>query len=334
MSYEKTNWQDLPNTSTPINATRLNKMETGIADANGMIGVTTYSSNSTYAVGDYCVYNNKLYRCITAITTGEAFNSSKWTETTVMNEKESILNKTTSISSSSTNTQYPSAKAVYDQLTTKENLSNKTTSISSSSTDTQYPSAKAVQTALDTKQDNLELSGQGNNITLNGTSKNKFTKLVVKGKTEQELLSGKNQANINAIQNTSIITVTNDTLVLANNTNSMGYTNTSKKLIQICPNLQVGDTVIVSFKTTSNSNYKDLIYLDASFENGGTIEITQARLDSFLVFYGGYNETAVISEFMIRKSTVTDTSYEPYCRTEFQALIQIIRRLYIMLVGI
>ena len=56
-------------------------------------------------------------------------------------EVEQISNKVTGISSSSTDDQYPSAKAVYD---TFEKASNKVTSISSSSTDTQYPSAKAV----------------------------------------------------------------------------------------------------------------------------------------------------------------------------------------------
>ena len=34
MAYTKTNWHDLPNTTTPINATNLNKMEQGIYDAN------------------------------------------------------------------------------------------------------------------------------------------------------------------------------------------------------------------------------------------------------------------------------------------------------------
>lgn len=53
-------------------------------------------------------------------------------------------NKVTSISASSTNTQYPSAKLVYDKLALKEDKSNKVTSITYSSTDTQYPSAKCV----------------------------------------------------------------------------------------------------------------------------------------------------------------------------------------------
>ena len=37
-----------------------------------------YSQTSTYQVGDYCTQNDVAYRCITAITSGEAFNSSKW----------------------------------------------------------------------------------------------------------------------------------------------------------------------------------------------------------------------------------------------------------------
>lgn len=53
-------------------------------------------------------------------------------------------NKVTSVSGSSTNTQYPSAKLLYDSLLLKEDKSNLVTSVSSSSTDTQYPSAKLL----------------------------------------------------------------------------------------------------------------------------------------------------------------------------------------------
>ena len=41
-----------------------------------------YSATNTYAVGDYCIHENVLYKCKTAITTGEAFDSSKWVHTT------------------------------------------------------------------------------------------------------------------------------------------------------------------------------------------------------------------------------------------------------------
>lgn len=86
MSYSKTTWQNLPNTTTPVNATRMNNIENGIADANGAIGVNNYSNSATYAVGAYCMYNNILYRCKTAIMTGESFNSSKWQQIKIMNE--------------------------------------------------------------------------------------------------------------------------------------------------------------------------------------------------------------------------------------------------------
>lgn len=42
-----------------------------------------YSDKKTYAVGDYCIYNNSLYKCITEITTAESFNSAKWKLTSI-----------------------------------------------------------------------------------------------------------------------------------------------------------------------------------------------------------------------------------------------------------
>lgn len=40
---------------------------------------SAYSSSATYAVGDYCFYNGSLYRCITPITTAEAWTAAHWT---------------------------------------------------------------------------------------------------------------------------------------------------------------------------------------------------------------------------------------------------------------
>lgn len=71
------NWQ---NGTTPINETNMNKLvqEDMITDA--------YSSLQTYAVGDYCIYENTLYKCTTAITTAENWNSAHWTAVTVTDE--------------------------------------------------------------------------------------------------------------------------------------------------------------------------------------------------------------------------------------------------------
>ena len=38
-----------------------------------------YDSTSTYAVGDWCIYNGTLYQCNTAIPTAEAFDPTHWT---------------------------------------------------------------------------------------------------------------------------------------------------------------------------------------------------------------------------------------------------------------
>lgn len=43
----------------------------------------TYDSAATYTVGDYCIYNNTLYRCNTAITAAEAWTEGHWTATSI-----------------------------------------------------------------------------------------------------------------------------------------------------------------------------------------------------------------------------------------------------------
>ena len=87
----------MPNTTTPITANNLNKMENGIADANGAIGATAYSSSDTYAVGDICIYNNKLYRCNTAISTAEAWNSNHWTEINLLDNSILIISESSGV---------------------------------------------------------------------------------------------------------------------------------------------------------------------------------------------------------------------------------------------
>ena len=51
-----------------------------------------YKNTKTYAVGDLCIHNNILYKCITAVETAEEFNAEKWEVTSLC--KEEIANKT------------------------------------------------------------------------------------------------------------------------------------------------------------------------------------------------------------------------------------------------
>ena len=109
MSYTKTNWNN--NTAPYINNTNLNHIEQGIYDndtaitkTTNVIGYDEYSNTSTYAVGDYCIYNNKLYVCNTAIGTAENFDSSKWTETNIEEIISSIENNIESMNTITTGT--------------------------------------------------------------------------------------------------------------------------------------------------------------------------------------------------------------------------------------
>lgn len=46
----------------------------------------SYSTSSTYAVGDYVMYNAQLYKCNTAISTAEAWTAAHWTQVPLAND--------------------------------------------------------------------------------------------------------------------------------------------------------------------------------------------------------------------------------------------------------
>lgn len=54
-----------------------------------------YDPTATYAVGDYCIKDDRLYKCSTEISTAEAWNSAHWTETDVASEITSLSNNIT-----------------------------------------------------------------------------------------------------------------------------------------------------------------------------------------------------------------------------------------------
>lgn len=62
-----------------------NAMSTTPAGYNSMMEsiAAEYDATATYAVGDYCRYNSEVYRCVTAISAAEAFDSTKWTKVTI-----------------------------------------------------------------------------------------------------------------------------------------------------------------------------------------------------------------------------------------------------------
>lgn len=69
---------DVTNTST--------KKITAGTLAGIFAGATAFSSSSNYAIGDYCIYNNILYKAKVTVTSGSNFNSANWASTTVLDE--------------------------------------------------------------------------------------------------------------------------------------------------------------------------------------------------------------------------------------------------------
>jgi hypothetical protein len=64
---------------------KVTEWEFGEAGDTAIIA-SAYKATSTYAVGDYCVHDNALYKCNTAIETAEAWNAEHWTAVTVGEE--------------------------------------------------------------------------------------------------------------------------------------------------------------------------------------------------------------------------------------------------------
>lgn len=100
MAYTKTTWV---NGVTQRNAANFNHMEDGIEANDIAIGkvavdiADAYSTAKTYAVGDYCINANTLYKCNTDIIVPEAWTASHWTATTIeaeLNAKIATVNDT------------------------------------------------------------------------------------------------------------------------------------------------------------------------------------------------------------------------------------------------
>ncbi len=79
---------DDQNTAISLNATNIAQVG-GSVEGVAQLAYTianVYDSSATYAVGDYAIYQNTLYKCTTAINVGEVFDPAKWTSVKVMSE--------------------------------------------------------------------------------------------------------------------------------------------------------------------------------------------------------------------------------------------------------
>lgn len=109
-----------------------------------------YAPTKTYVIGDYVVYSDLLYKCITAISEPEEFNSEKWTNIKIATEIEQINNSVS---------QKADKNNVYDKPTidTKVDVLNDAIALKANANDVYTKSETynqiEVDSALDTKAD-------------------------------------------------------------------------------------------------------------------------------------------------------------------------------------
>jgi len=95
-----------------------------------------YDATATYDVGDYCIHENKLYKCTTAIATAEAWNSAHWTATTVGAELGAKVNTSDIVNNlTSTATDQPLSAAQGKALNDKIGALVKSKTLQSVTTD-------------------------------------------------------------------------------------------------------------------------------------------------------------------------------------------------------
>lgn len=71
-------------------------------------------SKKTYAVGDYCIYENALYKCNTAISSAEEWTAGHWTKTTIAAELKNIVGSVATVNNAIT--ELNSKTANWEQL--------------------------------------------------------------------------------------------------------------------------------------------------------------------------------------------------------------------------
>lgn len=69
----------------------------GILDKFRLNQAPIYSASSTYALGDYVMYDNYFYKCTTAITVAEAWNAAHWTQTSIGAELDQLNTNLTAV---------------------------------------------------------------------------------------------------------------------------------------------------------------------------------------------------------------------------------------------
>ena len=243
------------------------------------------------------------------------------------------------------------SKGTLENVITGKNLetaNNKVTSISASSTDVQYPSAKCVHDSQATQDDEIEAlqtenerlkatlpttTGEGQDITLDKTAEMEFVKPPLpRGNTKQNTTTGKNLLNTSNANTTTLNGVTS---YRSNGVYYLSGTNTKTNATWILPNTQntnlpvfeIGQTYTMSFKgTMPNGIYAQLNAVSASTGTQYSIGSVRNTVPSItFTIDSNYSSTAQLFIGILGATTNVDcnfaiqiekgptaTSYEPY----------------------
>lgn len=127
----------------------------------------------------------------------------------------------------------------------------------------------------------------------------------------EKILQRSNLFNANLMYKEDIIVKENGRIIeLPVVTEGNGYINTLITLEEFCPELNVGDVMVLDFDT--NSQYNDFVHLNGAgvtCDRNAPVVVTQEMLKSTFIFYGnraneGETTQVIISNFRINKNTI------------------------------
>ena len=121
-----------------------------------------------------------------------------------------------------------------------------------------------------------------------------------------------NLFDISKVPNTTGVVNNGDGSITVTTSSGSSAAPSGRTLAELAPELEVGKTYTLSFKTTGRDQYIYLRKVASTWHIRTSKTITQDMLDSLVSFYAsGTNTTATISEIQIEEGT-TATPYVPY----------------------
>jgi hypothetical protein len=229
------------------------------------------------------------------------------------------------------------ADTAVQDVSDKENISNKVTEIDENSTDTEYPSAKLLYDQLVEKQEQIDGlvtenallkdqipngTAEGTNVQITDSSNLPIEDGVIKGYTEQKSYTGKN-----LLPNTATSQNINGITFIINEDKSITVNGTSTGTVDfnICAdgelNIPAGTYTLSSKNAipssmwfTFRNNRGDVLALTNNSSGNFTLAKASEEARTYIFINSGVTVNNLTIYPMIRLASITDDTYEPYVR--------------------